>query len=371
MKIFPKTVILMLASAVILSCGDREADGRSAATGDWAQERAEETRSASAAVEALEISRGTVLRNIEASGSVRGETEVTVISEAQGRIAEASFELGEFVREGDVLVRVDDTIARLNVDEALGVFESARLDLEATQRRFEAGSASQAELTRARSNANGAQARLEVARKALRDQTVRAPVSGYVASRMSGVSRGNFLERGVPVARIVDLSYLRVEVTVGERELQFLELGASASVTVAACSETPYDAAVFSIAAGADERTGSYPLVVRWENQCDRIRSGMGARVRIAPRRDAEGIIVPGSAIRRDSEGSFVFIAAGVVASQVVERRNVVTGDRLGDRVLILEGLREGELILTSGLSGLVPGQPVAPAVLGRSGDAL
>lgn len=371
MKVILKIMLVPVVATVLLSCGRGDADGWSGATGDWAQERAADAREAPVPVEALEVTRGTILRSIDGSGTVRGETEVTVISEAQGRIEEAAFELGQFVQEGDVLVRVDNTIARLNADEAREVFESARLDLEATQRRFDAGSASQAELTRARSVANGAQARLEVALKALRDQTIRAPVSGYIASRAQGIGRGNHIDRGTPVARIVDLDYLRVEVSVGERELQFLQLGAPAAVTVAACRDDPYEAVVFSISAGADDRTGSYPLVVRWENRCERIRSGMSAAVRIAPRNDSQGIIVPSSALRRDSEGDFVFVVSGDPQEGTAERRAVVTGDRLGDRVLVLQGLQEGEIVLTSGLSTLTAGRAVQATVLGRSGDVL
>lgn len=373
MGMIRKAGIVFVLVLTLAACGgDDDADGWSGATGDWAQERAAEARESSVAVEALEVSFGSVLRAVEASGTVRGETEVTVVSEARGRIESASFELGQFVQEGDVLVRVDDTIARLNVEEAQQVYESARLDLEATRRRFDTGSASQADLTRARSAANGAQARLEAARKTLSDQTVRAPVSGFIASRAHGVSRGNFLEQGVPIARIVDLGFLRLEVTVGERELQFLEAGSPALVTVGSCSPEPYEATVFSISAGADEATGSYPLVVRWENSCNRVRSGMSASVSIAPRDDARGIIVPGSAVRRDGAGEYVFVAAATDGGgSVVERRSVVTGDRLGDRVLVLEGLSEGEIILISGLSSLTPDRPVEATVLGRSGDVL
>lgn len=372
----PRVLGYILAAVMLTACGSGDSDGRSAATGEWAQERTAEIRNTPVPVEAVEVSRGSVLRSIESSGIVRGETEVTVISEAQGRIEQADFELGQFVEEGTPLVRVDDTVARLNVDEARGVYESARLDLEATQRRFENGSASQAELTRARSTANGALARLETALKTLRDQTVRAPVSGYIAARGNGISRGNFLERGVPVARIVDLNTLRIEVTVGEREVQLLEPGAEAAVFVTACRAEPYVARVFSIAAGADERTGSFPVVVRWENHCDVIRSGMSAGVRIAPRGDSHRIIVPGSAIRQDSGGQFVYVLPRDAGGDdqpngVVERRDIVTGDRLGDRVQVLSGLSDGEIVLVSGLSAVSPGQTVDAMIIGRSGEVL
>ncbi len=371
MKFFPQIVLIITAPVLLLACGSGDSDGWSGATGDWAQERAAEQRETRVAVEALEVTRGTVIRSIEASGTVRGETEVTVISEAQGRIEDAPFELGRYVEAGDVLLRVDDTIARLSVEEARGVYENARLDVDATQRRFDSGSASQAELTRARSSANGARARLEAANKTLRDQTVRAPVSGYVAFRAQGIGPGNFLEGGTPVARIVNLDHLRVEVSVGEREIRYVDTGSSVDVIVSACGPDPYRATVHAISAGADERTGSYPVIVRWENSCERIRSGMSARVRIAPPEDAAGLIAPGAAIRRDDDGSYVFVVTGDPRRGNVEKRSVVPGERLGDRVLILQGIAEGDLVLTSGLSTLSPGQPVEATVLGQTGDSL
>lgn len=375
----PLRVLIGVFTVVLLAgCGRGNGeDGWSGATGDWAQDRATEARETPLAVEAIEVSRGSVLRRIEGSGTVRGELEVTVVSEAQGVITAADFELGQFLDEGDVLVRVDDTVARLNVDEARGVYQSARLDLEAAQRRLESGSASQAELTRARSAADGARARLEAAEKTLRDQTIRAPIAGYVASRGNAVSRGNFLNRGEPVARLVDLTNVRVEIGIGERELRYLGADSEVNVIVAACREEPYPARVHSIAAGSDERTGSFPVVLAWENRCERIRSGMSARVMISPRTEEEQLIVPGSSVRRDAEGEFVFVAEASddgsddASGRVARRRAITTGDRLGDRVQVLSGLSEGDVVLTSGFSSIEDGRRVQASVTSRSGDAL
>jgi membrane fusion protein, multidrug efflux system len=369
-------VIVIFTLLLLAGCGRGEGeDGWSGATGDWAQDRAAEIRQAPVPVEAIEVSRGSVLRRIEGSGTVRGELEVTVVSEAQGVITAADFELGQFLDEGDVLVRVDDTVARLSVEEARGVYESARLDLDAAQRRFENGSASQAELTRARSAANGARARLEAAEKTFRDQTIRAPIAGFVASRGNAISRGNFLNRGVPVARLVDLTNVRVEIGVGERELRYLGVDSEVKVIVSACREEPYPARIHSIAAGSDERTGSFPVVLAWENQCERVRSGMSARVLIDPRSDDERPIVPSAAVRRDAEGEFVYIAEATgddsdgAPRGVARRRSVTTGDRLGDRVQVLNGVAEGDVVIVSGFSSLQDGQVVDATMTGRSGE--
>ena len=340
-------------------------DGRTAATGTWAQDQAAETPAL--AVEALEVSRGSLLQTVQASGTVRGSDEVGVVSEVQGPIVEAPFELGQAVQQGDVLLRVESTVARLNVEEARGALDSARLDLSGTERRFENGSASQAELTRARSAADGAEARYQAAVKALEDHTIRAPISGFIASKADDLSRGNYLNRSVTVARVVNLDALELEIAVGERELQYVREGIPAEVSIPACGGAPVEARVRSIAAGADPRTGSFPVVIVWDNTCERVRSGMSATVRVRPVDERPAIIVPSAAIRSDAGGSFVFVAAG----ETVERRTITTGGRLGDRVQITDGLQEGEVIITSALSSLNDGKAVNASVRGRTGDVL
>jgi len=320
------------------------------------------------AVEALIVSSGSILQQIEGSGTVRGINEATVVSETQGIIIATDFDLGEFVEAGRPLAAVDDSIARLSLEEATAAYESAQLDLGATQKRYEAGSASQAELTRARSGASGAEARLQAARKSYRDRTVRAPISGYVASRGSGITVGNFLQPGVPVARIVDLSSLRMDVGVGEQELRFLQAGAPARVDIPACGQTGIPARVESIAAGSDDRTGSFTAVIVWENTCgENARSGISASVTIDTGSDSDILIVPGSAIRTIGGEAYLFVANG----EVVERRNVVLGEMLGDRVQVLSGIRAGEVIVVTALTALGDGSPIEATVVGRTGDVL
>jgi membrane fusion protein (multidrug efflux system) len=346
------------------SCGGGS-DGASAATAGWNEDDSD-AATPTLAVEGLEVSRDSVLQTIESSGIVRGAQEARVVSEVEGMILSAPFELGQPVAEGDVLVNVDATLAALQLEEAREMYESARIDLNAVERRFENGSASQAELTRARSSANGARARLEAAANAWENHTIRAPISGLVAGRTASMGRGNYMTRGSEVARIVNLDTVEMEFGVGEQELQYLAESAPARVNVTAC-ENEVDAVIASIAAGADPRTGSFPVVVRWENSCETLRSGMSASVRIRANEEDPQLIVPDSAVRRRDGGTFVFVAR----SGSVEEREVVTGRRLGNRVQIMDGLTDGEIIITTALSALSDGAPVEVTVRGKTGDVL
>ena len=358
-------VVATIAVVILAGCGGRP-NGDATASGDRGSERSNRETPA-IAVEGLEVSRGSILQVIEASGTVRGASEATVVSVVEGTIEGRTFDLGDAVDAGQVLVEVDATVAALQLEEARHLFESARIELRAVERRFENGGASQSELARTRSGANGAGARLEAAEAAFRDHSIVAPISGLIASRNVDVSTGNYLNRGDVVARIVDLSVVELEIAVGERELSYIDEGALASVTIPACNRSSIEAAVASIAAGTDPRTGSFPVVVRWKNDCARLRSGMSATVQIRSREQNPGIIIPDAAIRRHDGGEFVFVALDGIATE----RNITTGLRLGNRVEVVDGLQVGEVIVTSALASLSDGASVETTVRGRTGDVL
>jgi membrane fusion protein (multidrug efflux system) len=318
------------------------------------------------AVEALTVSRGALLRNVEAAGIVSGITEAYVVSETQGIIQSVAFELGDQVAKGEVLVKVEDTIARLNMEQAKQQSETAQLDLAATEKLFEDGSASRTQLIRARSAASGAQARYESALKTFRDTSIRAPIAGYVAAREREVALGNYLSPGTRIARIVDISSLKVEVGVGETQIGLIDEGAAARVYIpAACDEKLFEATVAAVAAGSDAATGSFPVVISWVNTCgDKIKSGMSATVTIETRQEQPVILIPSAALVEIEGALFVYTGeTGRVAAKRVQ-----VGRRLGNVAEIVEGLTDGEELIITGLGTLRQGDPVTLTVVGESG---
>jgi membrane fusion protein, multidrug efflux system len=365
MKHLRIVVIFGVIAVVLLSCGGRS-DGTSAATGDW-EEGPDTGDVPPLVVDAMEVTRGGVLQSIIGSGTVRGVDEVRIVSEVEGTILSSPFSLGDSIDEGALLVEVDSVIQELQMREAEKLLESAEIDLTAVERRFENGSASQAELLRARSTADGARTRLRTAEKAYGDHFIRSPISGRVASREEGLSRGNYITRGTTIGRVVNLDTSEVEIALGETEIGLVEPGSPADVTVGACGGDPIQGRVHAIAAGSDPRTGSFPVVVRWENRCTTLRSGMTARVAIALSPEDQRPIIPASAIRRRNSETLIY----VVVDGAVEERSIVVGRSSGDRVEVLQGLQEGEIIVVSALSSLSPGSPVEATVRGKTGELL
>lgn len=380
MRTAGRLLVLVMIALAVAACGgppegasagggeNEEGQGDEGSGATWQAPASGEAREP-LAVEAVEVGRASLVADITASGLIRGVREARVVSETQGIIREVNFELGDRVEEGVVLVGLDEEIQRLQMEQAERQYETAQFELRATEQLAERGNASQAQLARVRANAVGAEAAYEQAKKRYEDRRITAPISGRIAGKNSLMTVGNYLTPNREIARIVDLGTLEMEIAVGEREVGYLAAGASATVRIPVCEDQgPQQARVASIAAGSDPATGSFPVVIRWENTCgDKIRAGMTANVTIEPQGTESVLVVPSQAVLTNQEGSFVYVATDDTA----QRTPVEIGRRMGSRAEIVSGVSAGEVVIISGTSRLRDGDPVATTVIGTSGEVL
>lgn len=300
------------------------------------------------AVEGIRIVRQRLIESIEGSGLISGINEAYVIAENRGIIQSVNFELGDFVNTGKTLVRIDPKLPKLNMEQAEHQWNTAAFDLSAIQKLYKTGNETLSRLNQYKSAEIAARVQYEQAVKAYQDCFIKAPISGFIAEKGNEITRGNYLNNNSRVARIVDLSSLRMEVAFGEGQIGYIREGAAAQIRVAAvCDDKPFSGKVTAIAAGSDQQTGSFMVVITWINTCEsgELKSGMTGTVTVAIDSLPESIIVPNYTIREAETGGFVFVAENGVAKQ----RKIKTGKRLGQRVEVLSGLKEGEILITSG----------------------
>jgi RND family efflux transporter MFP subunit len=255
------------------------------------------------------------------------------------------------------------------MEQARQQYETALLDLKATETFYRQGNASQAEVNRARSAAAGAKAAFERAQKSFEDTSVKAPIFGAVAWKTETAALGNYLSPSVQVARLVDLSRIKVELSFGERQIGLVREGAEATIFAdAACGEGGLPGRVTAVSAGSDLATGSYSVIVEAENRCDgSLLAGMSVRVRIPVRGEEPEIIVPDSAVVVREGREYVFVENGGTA----EPREIERGGTVGNRTEILSGVEPGDRLIVSGLSALKPGSRIRGTVIGKTGEVL
>jgi membrane fusion protein (multidrug efflux system) len=353
---------IMFLSVLLVSCGVRKgAEDISSDSLDALPELS------AVSVEVLEVTRGSLVPEVEASGIVRGIREAWAVSETQGRITEVLVSLGQSVEEGDVILRVEDDLARLKRDVAFQQYESALVDFQAIESSYQKGGVSRSEYNSARSRVLSSQSTYESANKAYRDTAIRAPFDGSVAILDSSLSQGNYLNPGVRVARIVDTSSLKMEISVGERRVRLIEPGLPAFVeTDISFNGGVFDAVVEAVGSGSDPGTGSFPVLITWDNPgSDDLRSGISARVTIATSEENQPIVIPSSALVIRDRKQAVFVVEGSTS----RIRPVETGDVLGGRTIVSSGLSEGDVLIISALSALGDGYEILATSAGTTGE--
>lgn len=321
----------------------------------------------SVAVEVLEVSKGRLVPFVEASGTISGIREAWVISETQGPITNMQVSLGQKVKKDDILLAVENELQKLNRDLAMQQYESARLDFQAIENSYKSGGTSRSDYNAAKTRLLQANSAYETAADTYENTFIKAPFDGSVALLDSDLTVGSYISPGVRVASIIDTTSMKMEVSLGERQIGLIETGQEVSLEIISQSDRePISAVVEAIGAGSESTTGSFPVLVTWENKDNgSMRSGLSAKVLIENRKEIEEIVIPSSAlVVRDRKTSVIIAQDGQTVIREVE-----TGEALGGHTIVKEGLDVGELLIVSALSSLGNGNEVETSLAGKTGD--
>ena len=333
-----------------------------------AEEEAEVAAEVSGRVIATPVERGTLVK-----GGTPLVRVAAIEAEAQGREAEANVaqiqaRLGQPAGEAFDVERVPDVAtARSSRDLAQAEFERARMlherklvsQAEYDQRRAQAENA-QRQYEAARNGAEqqrqalaAAQARLELARKAVEDTVVRAPFDGVVAERL--VSIGDYVTRGTRVAAVMRVRPLRVQLTVPAQYIAAVSVGQVVSLVVDAYPGRTFGGRVRYISPGV--RADSRALVVEATvpNDSGELKPGLFVTARIEQPDATPAVLVPAAAVRTVAGTSRLFAVVG----DHVEERIVTVGQDVGPLIETTSGVTPGDVVAVSNLAQLADGTRV------------
>ena len=226
-------------------------------------------------------------------------------------------------------------------------FEQKSAQLESVERQYDVavnGAAQQYQSLMA------ARARVTVAQKALADTVVRAPFAGVVGERF--VSVGDYVTRGTKVASVMRVDPLRVELTVPEQYVSVVETGRPVTFEVDAYPGETFTGQVRFVSPSVNADTRALLIEAVVPNGTGRLKPGLFATARIEEAAPRPGILVPATAVRTIAGTARVFVVQG----DRVEERVVMTGQVVGPRVEIADGLKAGETVVAAGVDQLVDG---------------
>ena len=315
----------------------------------------------------VEATAGPAERVLAVSGRTRPQVTVTIVPKSPGQIVSLAKEEGETVRAGELLVQLEADAPRAALDEAgskITLQQRAVAEAERSFKRIEQlrqqglatvkeFDAAKFEFDQARLSLEGlAASRREVASR-LRDNSIVAPVSGVVLARP--VDRGQVVSAQTVIYEIAPLADVEVEADIDERYLPEIREGLKADILVAGRA-TPLPATLYYVSPKVDPRTGGAKVRLRLDQKIDGLRSGLTADVNLVIERRDQAVTVPRSAILGRGAGARVL----TVKDDVVVEQAIRFLEWPSDRVIVLEGLTSGQLLLASPRPDLV-GENVLP----------
>lgn len=304
-------------------------------------------------VTVVKVSRQVVNDDRSLVGNITANNDVTVIAEAQGKITGVFAEVGQYKTAGSVLVQVDDEMKLASFASAEVNYEKAKKDLQRFDNLMKDSAVSDQQMDNARLVFKAAEAQYIVARREYRDTKITTPISGVVTSR--AVDIGAYVQRGTPIANVVDLSRLKVKVSVAENEVFTLKVGDQVDVTTDVYPGVEFHGKIQTISSKADD-THTYPVEVMLPNTKEHpLKGGMFGRVSFRTLGHGEALVVPRVALIGSVKNPMVF----VVENTKAVLRNLTLGPEIGNYLTVLNGLREGEFLIVTGQNNLKDGSTV------------
>lgn len=288
-----------------------------------------------------------------ANGTFEANQDLTLSAENSGRVTRIAVDEGDHVSRGQVVARIDDELLAVETQAAQANYQTALRDVERYESSFKTGGVTQQQVDAQRLNLRNAQARLQTAKRKANDADIKAPISGIVNKRF--IEKGSYVSPGTQLFEIVDLSKLKLKVTANEAQVVNLKVGDQVKITSNVFPDKSFTGKISFIAAKADANL-NFPVEVQVSNNSgNQLKAGMYGTATFDLPAQKPLITVPRSAFVGSVNSNKVYLLKGNTAQE----HKVTPGRIISDRVEILNGLNEGDIVIISGQVNLVDGAQV------------
>jgi len=344
-------------------------------------------------VELGKVTRGDVAAHLTVVGNLIGLQTVDVAPRTNGRLLTVSVQMGDPVRRGQVIGKIEDReiveqvsqaeasllvskatirqreadlkVAQVNFDRSKNLFERqllAKQALDDAESRF---LAAEAQIDLSKAQMAQAEARLQELKINLQNTTVTSPVDGFVGKR--NVDPGAMVSQNTPLASVVDISRLKMVVNVVEKDVRLVTVGDSGQVDVDAYPGEKFFGRIARVAPVLDPATRTATMEIEIANNDRRLKPGMYARVSLNVEERKNTLVAPKNSVIDFESKRGVWMANEDNRAKFVP---VELGIEDTDRIEITAGLKEGDQIVTTGAAAVRNNDMLVIAGAGGPGGA-
>jgi multidrug efflux system membrane fusion protein len=312
-----------------------------------------------------------MVEELQAVGSLQAVHEVLLTPDTSGRVTAINFSAGQFVEEGTVLVQLYDAPEQADRVAVAARVEFTQLQLRRAQKLVSVGAEPRKDLEEHTAEAIQAVAAVRQLDARIWQKGIRAPFSGQLGIRR--INLGQYLSAGDEIATLTQLDPLYVNFTLPQQDLPRLIPGAQVQVAVDAAPGLVFTAKVSTIEPRIDRETRNVAVQALLPNADRLLKSGMYVTVRLELPTTTDAIVLPLTAIQTSAFGDSVVIVQDADAQGIGKAVTVpvITGRRLGEEILVTQGVRPGDIVVTAGQNRLPPGATVIISIASSPATAV
>lgn len=329
---------------------------------------AADTTSKGVGVYVVDVSRESYSDTIEALGTLRANEQVTLSASITEIVQAIYFDDNQRVKKGELLVKLDtrEELAELAEEEA--TLKEAEQQLKRLKPLAAKGATPKSVLDESRMKVNTAKARIKAIKARIGLRHIRAPFDGIVGLR--NISVGSLVQTSSVITTIDDDSIMKLDFTVPSLSIPSLKQGVEITATSKAFGDQQFRGTISAISSRVDPVSRSVTVRALIKNEERLLKPGLLMHVRIDTNR-RDQIVIPEQCILSSSTQNSVLVVHKEGEVTTVKRRNITIGGRKRGYVEVLEGLEEGEQIISHGLVKVKPGQPIYIQGVQRKGERL
>ncbi len=348
--------VLMLVLGLIFSSGCAKKGG---------EQELEKNGNGATRVIVEEVKKEPIIRTIKLSGKAEGIVDIDVLAEISGRIVTLNKKLGDYVKVGEEIGRIESAQYEYAFNQAEAQLIGAQAGLRSKEMQMRADSLlfaqesiseqgllnSQNAYQMSLSTYKGAQSLYEQTKRTLDRAILKAPASGYIAHLPIRV--GENIQANSVVYTIVDDSEIIVRTGIGQNYINLVDPNDKVTIT---CNTTKLETKGLVKRVGRSAKIGDslYPIEIGFKNPGN-MKSGMILDLQLEKATPESMYAIRFSVVEQRYDKRFVYVANGNSASL----REITLGDMFGNNVIVTQGLSSGDLIIVDSAGKLADGQPI------------
>lgn len=286
-------------------------------------------------------------------GNFEADRESKISADIQGKVNAVLVDLGSTVQKGQALVQLDNSLLKLQLQTIEIQIEGLETDVKRFTVLAKAGAIQGVQLEKAELGLKSAKVQKATLEEQISKTIVRAPFNGIVTAKLT--EEGAFAAPGMPLLQITDISNLKFTVNLPENDLSKFTEGQTCSVSADVYPEILLVGKTILVGSKAN-MGNSYPVQLGVKNTSDlKIKSGMFGKVSVSDKSNQRWISIPASAL----VGTTIQPQVYLVKNGKAQLQDITILERNENKVVVAEGLSEGDKIVTNGFINLFNGANV------------